>query len=48
MNQILFGATRVQLGTTEILLQLAPAEKVIPSTERLQENCANLSDRPKI
>lgn len=48
VNQILFGVTRVQLATTEILLMLAPAEKVIPSTEKLQESCANLADRPKI
>lgn len=48
MNQILFGVTRIQLTTTELLLQLGPAEKVIASTEKLQESCANLAGRPKI
>jgi hypothetical protein len=48
MNQILFGVTRIQLATAELLLMLAPAEKVIPSTGKLHESCANLTDRPKI
>ena len=48
LNQILFGVTRIQLTTTELLLQLGPAEKVLASTEKLQESCANLADRPKI
>lgn len=48
MNRMFFGVTRVQLGTAEILLQLAPGEKVIPSTEKLRASCDNLADRPKI
>jgi len=48
LNQILFGVTRIQLATAELLLTIAPAEKVIPSTGKLHESCANLTDRPKI
>jgi hypothetical protein len=48
VNQILFGVTRIQLTTMELLLQLGPVEKVLASTEKLQQSCANLADRPKI
>lgn len=48
VNQILFGVTRIRLTTTELLLQLGPAEKVLASTRELEESCGKLAGRPRV